>query len=72
MIKIAIVDDEQKLSGLPFKRCNNCYLINLKFVERVEKDELCIAGDRLKMSRPKKKEFLQALANYMGGISNGL
>lgn len=60
---------EDKLSGLSFKRCNNCYLVNLKYVDCVSKDDLKIGGEWLKISRPRKKEFLQALANYMGGIS---
>lgn len=66
--KASLSELEEKLQGLSFKRCNNCYLINLKHVDGVEKDDLKIAGKRLKISRPRKKEFLQALANYMGGI----
>lgn len=60
---------ENELVGLPFKRCNQCYLINLKHVDCVDKDEIKIGGDWLRISRPQKKEFLQSLANYMGGIS---
>lgn len=59
---------EDKLSGLSFRRCNNCYLVNLKYVDCVNKDDIQIAGEWLKISRPRKKEFLQALANYMGGV----
>lgn len=60
---------EEKLSGLSFKRCNNCYLVNLKYVTSVNRDDLEIAGNWLKISRPRKKEFLQSLANYMGGVN---
>lgn len=67
--KTAMKDLEEKLAGLSFKRCNNCYLINLKYVDCVNKDDLQINGEWLKISRPRKKEFLQSLANYMGGIS---
>lgn len=67
--KTSMKDLEEKLSGLSFKRCNNCYLINLKYVDCVNKDDLQINGEWLKISRPRKKEFLQSLANYMGGIS---
>ena len=59
---------EEQLEGLSFKRCNNCYLVNLKYVNGVEKEDVIIWGEKLKISRPRKKEFLQALANYMGGI----
>jgi DNA-binding LytR/AlgR family response regulator len=60
---------EDKLEGLSFKRCNNCYLVNMKYVDGVQKDEIHIADEWLKISRPKKKEFLQALVNYLGGVN---
>lgn len=66
--KISLKELEESLAGLSFKRCNNCYLVNLKYVNGVEKEDVIIRGERLKISRPRKKEFLQALANYMGGI----
>ncbi|MDD2960179.1 MAG: LytTR family DNA-binding domain-containing protein [Lachnospiraceae bacterium] len=65
--KVSLKELEDKLAGLSFKRCNNCYLINLKHVECVDKDDVKVGDDWLKISRPRKKEFLQALANYMGG-----
>lgn len=67
--KASMKELEDKLEGLSFKRCNNCYLVNLKFVDSVNKDDVQIAGEWLKISRPRKREFLQALANYMGGVA---
>ncbi len=67
--KASLRELEEKLSDLSFVRCNNCYLVNLKYVDGVERDEVMVQGDALKISRPRKKEFLQALANYMGGIA---
>lgn len=66
--KASLKSVEEKLAGLSFKRCNNCYLVNLRHVDCVSKQDLQIAGNWLKISRPKRKEFLQALANYMGGV----
>lgn len=66
--KASLKELEDRLDGLSFKRCNNCYLVNLKYVNCVNKEDLQVGGDWLKISRPRKKEFLQALANYMGGI----
>jgi len=66
--KASMKDIEDRLAGLSFKRCNNCYLVNLKYVDCVNKDDMKVGGDWLKISRPRKKEFLQSLANYMGGI----
>lgn len=66
--KASLREIEDRLSGLSFKRCNNCYLVNLKYVNCVNKDDLKVGEDWLKISRPRKKEFLQSLTNYMGGI----
>lgn len=66
--KAPLKELENKLAGLSFKRCNNCYLVNLKYVDSVQKDDIRIAGEWLKISRPRKREFLEALANYMGGL----
>jgi DNA-binding LytR/AlgR family response regulator len=66
--KASLKELEGNLTGLSFKRCNNCYLVNLRYIDLVDKDELQIAGEWLKISRPRKKEFLQSLANYLGGI----
>jgi len=65
--KSTLKELEGKLKGLSFKRCNNCYLVNLKYVESINKDDVKVGGEWLKISRPKKKEFLQSLGNYMGG-----
>lgn len=66
--KTALKELEDALDGLSFKRCNNCYLVNLKYVDGVDKDDIQIAGERLKISRPRKRDFLQSLTNYMGGV----
>lgn len=59
---------EQVLAGEPFKRCNNCYLVNLRYVTGIMQNTVMVAGEPLQMSRPKKKEFMQAVADYIGGI----
>ena len=59
---------EEKLGGLNFFRCNSCYLVNLAYVEKIEKDTVVVAGDPLRISRPRRKAFLEALAAYIGGI----
>lgn len=60
---------EEKLEGLPFERCNNCYLVSMPRVSSVAGDEVRVGDDWLKMSRPKKKAFLESLADYMGGVN---
>jgi len=61
-------DIETQLEGVPFKRCNTCYLVNLKYVSGVLQNTVVVAGEKLQLSRSKKKEFMQAVANYIGGI----
>lgn len=58
---------ERKLEGRPFARCNNCYLINLAYVEAVKENSVTVAGELLQISRSKRKAFMEALAAYVGG-----
>jgi len=59
---------EEKLRGLSFKRCNQSYLINLRHVSAVNKDDILVGGEWIRISRHKKRSFLQSLAHYIGGI----
>lgn len=57
---------EKQLAPENFVRCNACYLVNMKFVSEVSGDDVVVAGEALKISRTKKKAFMQALTNYLG------
>lgn len=50
-----------------FARCNACYLVNLRYVRRVNGYTLLVWNQELEISRPKRKEFLARLNQYMGG-----
>lgn len=58
---------EGQLGQLGFYRCNNCYLVNMRHLERVDKSTVTIAGEQLTISRPRYKGFMDALADYLGG-----
>lgn len=58
---------EKLVKDYHFARCNSCFLVSLKHVERIEKDEVIVDGDALVISRSKKKNFMNALAEYIGG-----
>lgn len=62
-------DFETRLADHDFFRSNSCYLVNLRHVTGME-DQDCVMsnGDRLRVSRPRKKAFLSALTDYMGGL----
>lgn len=49
-----------------FFRSNSCYIVNLEFVERVDGNTAFVDGTPLQISRPRKKEFMQALTQYIG------
>ena len=56
-----------ELAKSNFVRCNACYLVNLRYIFSVNGYSLVMKnGDELRISQPKKKEFMEKLANYMG------
>lgn len=59
------------LTGKNFSRCNNCYIVNLRFVRGIEGSYCDIGGEKLKISRMKHKDFLADLSNYIGNGGNG-
>ena len=58
---------EEKLSDKPFARCNSGYLVNLEQVLEVRQNTVQVGPHALQISRPKKKAFLEALTDYIGG-----
>lgn len=57
---------EESLRGQPFIRCNSCYLVNMKYVTGINGSELVVGDERVLMSRARKRECLQKLANFFG------
>lgn len=59
---------EKDMEGSTFARCNSGYIVNLKNIRSIEKDTVIMSnGDRLPLSRARKKEFLHQFALYLGG-----
>ena len=54
------------LKNKPFALCNRCYLVNLKYVNKVNKDTVYIGENRIQMSRRKYKDFMNSLNKYLG------
>lgn len=52
---------EEVLKGEGFARCNNCYLVNLAYVTAVRGEYVLLGERKLKISRHKRKAFLEAL-----------
>lgn len=57
---------EKKTADLGFARCNSCYLVNLKYVSEVRGNDVRVGPDILKISRTKKKMFMEQLTRIIG------
>ena len=66
-IRGAISDVETSLYKYDFRRCNNSYLVNLRFVTGIDGNDVKVGPNTLPISRPRKKEFINELTNYLGG-----
>lgn len=60
----------EEFFSIGFALCNQCYLVNLRYVDRLEKDMVYVGDTPLKISRARQKEFTTALMNYLGGGKN--
>ncbi|MCD8337019.1 MAG: LytTR family DNA-binding domain-containing protein [Lachnospiraceae bacterium] len=60
---------ENRLAEFPFFRCHTAYLVNLNYVDRFQGCDVWVAGTQLAISRHRRKDFLEALAEYIGGLS---
>lgn len=54
----------EQLGDEGFSYCNRCYLVNLRYVTGIDKNECLLGQERLAVSRYKRKEFLAALAKF--------
>lgn len=59
---------EAELDGGDFFRSNNCYIVNMRYVRGVNASASVMQdGTELQISRPRRKAFLSALTDYVGG-----
>lgn len=60
---------ERELTGQGFARCHSSYLVNLAYVKGVRKLEITlITGEVLPISQPRRKAFMEKLAQYWGDM----
>lgn len=67
-IRGSISQAEGLLPAQQFARCNSGYLVNLRHVEAIDKEDVTVSGRRLKMSRGKRMEFMDRFTRYLGGM----
>ena len=58
---------EKLLREAHFARPSTSFLVNLKYVRQIKKDEILLSSCAIPLSRSKRAEFLAALAQYKGG-----
>ncbi|HFU3969931.1 TPA: LytTR family transcriptional regulator DNA-binding domain-containing protein [Streptococcus suis] len=54
------------LDGKLFVRAHSAYIINLSYVQKVEGNLVYVTNTALPIIRPRKKEFMTALTNFIG------
>lgn len=60
-------DHEKDLEGYPFVRCHTSYIVNLQYIESVIGYDITLStGDIIPISKQKKKDLMQNLAEYLG------
>ena len=58
---------EEQLPPSDYCRINNCYIVNLKYVTSVGAQTIVCAGDELSVSRPRRRDFMRAMTEYIEG-----
>ena len=61
---------EEELKEYGFLKCNQCYLVNPRFISKIHGFEITVGNSVLLISRPRKKVFLEELANWYSGVKN--
>ena len=63
---MSLATAEKMVNMLPFFRCHVSYLVNLRYVDRISGNDIWVNGDRLAISRYRRKEFLEAWSAWIG------
>ena len=63
-IRGSLKQTQEELNDARFFACDKCYLVNLDYVEAVEGNTVTVSGEKINVSRAKKKALIDALAAY--------
>lgn len=59
---------EEQLHSHGFFRIHRCILLNLRFVQRIEKEQVCcVTGERLALSKQNRQPLIKAYGQYILG-----
>lgn len=59
---------ETQLDPLQFSKCNSGAIVNLRYVTEIRGEDVLLDGMVISLSRRRRKPFLQAMADYLGGV----
>lgn len=62
----SLKDVKEVLCKHGFSLCNSCFLVNLDYVEKIDKYSVYVKGEELLISHPKRKTFLKELNLHLG------
>ncbi len=60
---------QKKINRPHFARCNQSYLVNLKYLEAVSRKTVTVSGAEISVSRKMRPAFLNAVTDFLGGKS---
>ncbi len=64
-VDLSLAEAEKLVSSHPFFRCHASFLVNLQYIDQVKGNDVWVHGDRLAISRYRRKEFLDAWSQWM-------
>lgn len=67
-VRGSMAQAEELLPSRQFARCNSGYLVNLRHVKAIDKEDVTVGGKRLKISRGKRLEFMERFTRFLGGM----
>ncbi len=67
-VRASMKEMEQQLPPELFVRCDNSYIVNLAYVKRIDRDSAQVGADMIPISRPRRKEFVNAFTRYLGEL----
>ncbi|MCH5351319.1 MAG: response regulator transcription factor [Clostridiales bacterium] len=62
----SLKDATDQIEDSNFCMCNRCYLVNLRHVKGLDKNTVRVGEEDLVISRYRRKEFVETLAQYYG------
>lgn len=57
---------EEQLAPWSFLRCNNCYLVNPRYIGWVRGHAVKVGDEELQISHPRRKKFMESLSRWYG------